>query len=142
MNRQVVETANSPGTAAFVVACDEQASNRQQILCRYIVEGDPELRIVVSPRGRTQQPRMERGHQPCDAPTSSEGPTGGKLKLDLNNRAGSNAFCGGRPQSAEADIGATTERCDRFAIERREVEPRVKPEALCAAVRDSVLSSR
>jgi len=77
---------------------------------------------------------MQCPHKPCDASASSEATTVGKLKFDLDDRARRNAFRSGYPKAAEADIGAATEWRDRFAIEGREVKPRVKPDALRAAV--------
>jgi hypothetical protein len=77
---------------------------------------------------------MECRDEPCDAPASSEATTIGKLKFELDDRARRNAFCSESSKATKADVGAAAEWRDRFAIEGREVKPRVKPDALRAAV--------
>jgi hypothetical protein len=141
MNRQVVEAANSSCAATFCITCSEEASDRQQGLGRWGVKGDTEACIVVSPRGRAQQPGMERGHQPGDAPTSNERATVGKLKFELNDRSGRDTLRGRDADAAEADIGAASKRGERLSIEGREMDPRVEPNAFFAATWLSISSS-
>lgn len=142
MDRHVVEAANSTCPATFGVACNEQAGDRQQGLRRYVVEGDTEACVIASPRGRTQQPGMECGDQPYDVPTSSEGATGGELNLDLNDGSRRDALRGRHAQATETDICTATQRCERFSIEGREVQPRLELDAFSAALGFSMLSGR
>ncbi len=117
MNREGVKASDLSCTSTFGVACSQQASDGQQILCRYAVEGDAKTRIIISPRGPAQQPGMQRGHRPCDSPTRPKPTIGGKSKLDPDPGSRRDAFSSRYAQAAETDVRAAAERRDRFSIQ-------------------------
>ncbi len=85
---------------------------------------------------------MECGHRPRNVPTSPKRATGGKSKLDLNDGSRRDALGGRHAQATQTDIGAATERCDRFSVEGREVQPCVERDPFCVAPWFSMGSSR
>lgn len=121
-----MDAAEAPRAPSFAIMRGEEPRDRQKLFFGNEIEDDSQIRVVVSPRGRSEERRMERLLRPGDATVDREEPSRRQAQRDVDAFARSESCCGGDPQASETDVGAARERGGGLAVLRGHVDGRAE----------------
>jgi len=97
MERQSVQAPDAARALTFAAAGGEEARNRQEGFFRYGGEGDPEVGVVVAPRGRAEERGVECLPRPGDSAIDLEDPSRRQSQHDVDRFARGETFRRGDP---------------------------------------------
>jgi hypothetical protein len=142
MIRKSMKASDPSYTSSLLFAGDEQARDRQQILGRDSIEGDPEARIFLAPPGRTEQLGVNGPPRPGDVSGTAERVSSRERQLDLDAGARCDPPVCKAPQTTQSDVDTTRHGQQGLPGRVPEPKPGLEGDAFTASLGSSMGSDR